>query len=45
MYLDTATGNFRATAWNADGSVYRSVRTAGVKSAFAEFGTETIGTP
>jgi hypothetical protein len=45
MHLDTATANFRATAWNADGSLYRSFHTEGVKSAFSEIGTETIGSP
>jgi hypothetical protein len=45
MTLDTASGNFRGTAWNADGSVYRSFQLQGVKSVFSEVGTETIGSP
>jgi hypothetical protein len=45
MSFDQATANFRATAWNADGSIYRSFHTEGVKSAFSELGTETIGSP
>ena len=45
MSFDRATGNFRATAWNADGSVYRSFHVAGVKSSFSEIGTETVGSP
>ena len=45
MFFDTATGNFRATAFNPDGSAYRSFQVNGVKSGFSEIGTETVGTP
>jgi hypothetical protein len=45
MHVDRAIGTFRATAFDDDGSVLRSFRVNGVKSGFAEIGTETVGSP
>ena len=45
MNLTQATGNFEAQALGDDGSVLASFKATGVKSDFAEFGAETVGSP
>ena len=45
MHLTGATGSFEATAFADDGSVLNHFKTSGVKSQFAELGTETVGNP
>ncbi len=45
MMTDQASGNFTAVDLNADGSTLERFHVEGVKSGFAEVGTETVGTP